>query len=785
MGNETSSTGSKSTDNGTGRSASVPNGSSEQIERNAAPGETPVEASGSSSLLSTSQSILNTLARSSEKLLSGSTLDSSAITVVKDMYSHDELDPEVEAIHILGKMFPLYSSSKYASLFGSSEIAAKHHKKLLVDLLPLLRLLAAFQLKANESSIKVSERQDIINKRCWDKRNRLWLALQQLAQSGLALNAFETQISEVWNMQGIINESRSKILESVRRVHYLMDLLPPEERRGTDTEMPVELAEHLKKETYFSLNHYTKTPFYDANASANEVESRGETLWIHDVIPFWDAAIHKRSAIQLWRKGIPLRLRGFVWKQAVGNHLHLTRSQFFDFVSKYDELIRAASSGTETVPSSLEVSVTMIDEGSDAAPTTAPAPSIIEMVPEVPEFFSDRLHVWGAPPPQSFYPSFDSSLMGRVQLLQVDPGTKEVASQIIVSEEDPAFFQGRRTLLGGPPDASYYPQNPINMTIPLSSEPKISVDPATRARHSRSKSRTYQVTRTRSLLPGLTSQIKLDLTRTFSKLKLYTEPEASRDILLVLEAVASLRPHTGYVQGMTYLAGMLLLYMDAADATLCLANLVDLPYLSALFTFNLPEMRRHSELFDQLFEHNLPALHAHFKQLEISDEHWLIDWHLTLFSKAFPLPLVSRIWDCVMLEGPIFIHLATLGILKLSQMTLLQLNFESTLDFLRKISLDQVAGVSVSAIQQAQGTSSTQHIAASPEVAAALFKEIESIQVPPHLLHLVNTLLPAPVASGVVVSSSQQRPATLHPPTQHQHQHHSPIRQTPAVIKML
>jgi hypothetical protein len=235
---------------------------------------------------------------------------------------------------------------------------------------------------------------------------------------------------------------------------------------------------------------------------------------------------------------------------------------------------------------------------------------------------------------------------------------------------------------------------------------------------------------------------------------------------------------------MTYLAGMLLLYMDSADATICLANLVDQPYLSALFTFNLPETRRHSELFDQLFEHNLPTLHAHFKQLEISDEHWLIDWHLTLFSKAFPLPLVSRIWDCVMLEGALFIHLATLGILKLSQMTLLQLNFESTLDFLRKISLDQVAGVSVSSIQQAQGTASTQHIAASPEVVAALFKEIESIQVPPHLLNLVNTLLPPPVSSGVV-SSSQQRPPLLQPPAQHQPRHQSPNWKAPTVIKML
>lgn len=125
-----------------------------------------------------------------------------------------------------------------------------------------------------------------------------------------------------------------------------------------------------------------------------------------------------------------------------------------------------------------------------------------------------------------------------------------------------------------------------------------------------------------------------------------------------------MRPKTGYVQGMTYLAGMLLMYMDAADACIVLSNLMDVPYLSALFSFNLTEMKKHADLFDQLFEHNLPNLHSHFRGLGISDEHYLIDWHLTLFSKAFPIPVASRIWDCIMLEGPIFIHLATLGILK-------------------------------------------------------------------------------------------------------------------------
>lgn len=77
-------------------------------------------------------------------------------------------------------------------------------------------------------------------------------------------------------------------------------------------------------------------------------------------------------------------------------------------------------------------------------------------------------------------------------------------------------------------------------------------------------------------------------------------------------------------------------------------------------------------------------------------------------------------------------------------MTLLQFNFEATLDFLRKISLDQVAGLSVSSLQQAHGASSTQHVGSSPEVVAVLFQTIESIKVPPHLVHLVGTLLPPP-----------------------------------------
>lgn len=391
-------------------------------------------------------------------------------------------------------------------------------------------------------------------------------------------------------------------------------------------------------------------------------------------------SVAKRSAVQLWRKGVPLRLRGFVWRKAIGNHLQLSKQQFHDFVVKYDE---SALEGavTATAPSQPEVSVTTYEAEDYLPESKVPAPQQhlasseckIVIADEIPELASLRGSVWGSAPSSDFFLSSSSAhAPAAVAASASSQPHPDVPTEIVVAPEIPDFLAARTTSFGDVPPPIFFEDTAPNITIPVSgarqeyvhtTEERPTAKP-NGTRHVRSKSRTYQVTRTRSLLPGLSSQIKLDLSRTFSKLKLYSDPQLSREVLLVLEAVAFLRPQTGYVQGMTYLAGTLLLYMDAADATIALANLLDSSYLSALFTFNLPEMHRHSELFDQIFEHNLPQLHAHFKRLDICDEHYLIDWHLTLFTKAFPIPLASRLWDCVVLEGPLFIHLATLGILK-------------------------------------------------------------------------------------------------------------------------
>ncbi len=51
----------------------------------------------------------------------------------------------------------------------------------------------------------------------------------------------------------------------------------------------------------------------------------------------------------------------------------------------------------------------------------------------------------------------------------------------------------------------------------------------------------------------------------------------------ILGAYACYRPDIGYVQGMSFLAAVLLLNMDASDAFICLANLLNLTSYLAFF----------------------------------------------------------------------------------------------------------------------------------------------------------------------------------------------------------
>ena len=94
----------------------------------------------------------------------------------------------------------------------------------------------------------------------------------------------------------------------------------------------------------------------------------------------------------------------------------------------------------------------------------------------------------------------------------------------------------------------------------------------------------------------------------------------------VLGAYACYRPDVGYVQGMSFLAGVLLLNMEASDAFICLANLLNRSSYMAFFRVDHTLMSPYFATFTALLQEYLPRVHAHFVQMEFSPEYYLIEW---------------------------------------------------------------------------------------------------------------------------------------------------------------
>jgi len=180
--------------------------------------------------------------------------------------------------------------------------------------------------------------------------------------------------------------------------------------------------------------------------------------------------------------------------------------------------------------------------------------------------------------------------------------------------------------------------------------------------------------------------IELDLPRTYPSLSLFHKDGPYHSQLQeVLETYAFYRPDVGYVQGMSFVAGMFLFYLEPYEAFVCFSNLLNAHFFLSLYNMDIPQILRHMKLFNSLFLNNLPTLYFKFKNLGISAEQYLLDWYMAIFTKALPVQLVHRIWDCVLLEGEVFMHRAAVGILKACRNSLENGSFEFCVTFLRAI----------------------------------------------------------------------------------------------------
>lgn len=96
-------------------------------------------------------------------------------------------------------------------------------------------------------------------------------------------------------------------------------------------------------------------------------------------------------------------------------------------------------------------------------------------------------------------------------------------------------------------------------------------------------------------------------------------------------------------------------------------------------------MFRYFGAFEVFFKENLPRLFLHFQSTGVTSDLYLMDWVLSLYTKPLPLDVACRVWDVFLRDGEEFLFRTGLGILRLHQDVLLQMDLISIAQFLSRL----------------------------------------------------------------------------------------------------
>ncbi|XP_076321241.1 uncharacterized protein LOC143230859 [Tachypleus tridentatus] len=164
-------------------------------------------------------------------------------------------------------------------------------------------------------------------------------------------------------------------------------------------------------------------------------------------------------------------------------------------------------------------------------------------------------------------------------------------------------------------------------------------------------------------------QIDLDLLRTIPTNVRFCEPNADGICKMqqVLQAFCLHNPSLGYCQGMNFLVGMCLLFLEPEDAFYCLVAITEKYFTPNYFDQNLIGAQADQEVLKDLLREKLPNLYRHLVSNDIELSTVTLNWFLAIFFDAVPFEVLLRIWDCFLLEGPKILFRFTLAMLKMQE----------------------------------------------------------------------------------------------------------------------
>ncbi|CAJ1079753.1 TBC1 domain family member 4 isoform X3 [Xyrichtys novacula] len=191
------------------------------------------------------------------------------------------------------------------------------------------------------------------------------------------------------------------------------------------------------------------------------------------------------------------------------------------------------------------------------------------------------------------------------------------------------------------------------------------------------------------LLKQLTAQqhaILVDLGRTFPTHQYFSAQLGAGQLSLynLLKAYSLLDTEVGYCQGISFVAGVLLLHMSEEQAFDMLKFLMYDLGIRQQFRPDMISLQVSMYQLSRLLHDYHRELYNHFEEHEICPSLYAAPWFLTLFASQFPLGFVSRIFDFVFSQGTGVIFKVALCLLSSHEKEIVECDsFESIVDYLK------------------------------------------------------------------------------------------------------
>ncbi|XP_077157786.1 TBC1 domain family member 1-like isoform X7 [Paroedura picta] len=193
----------------------------------------------------------------------------------------------------------------------------------------------------------------------------------------------------------------------------------------------------------------------------------------------------------------------------------------------------------------------------------------------------------------------------------------------------------------------------------------------------------------KELLKQLTSQqhaILIDLGRTFPTHPYFSAQLGAGQLSLynILKAYSLLDPEVGYCQGLSFVAGVLLLHMTEEEAFRMLKFFMFDMGLRKQYRPDMTILQIQMYQLSRLLHDYHRDLYNHFEAHEIGPSLYAAPWFLTMFASQFPLGFVARVFDMLFLQGSEVIFKVALSLLGSHKPLILQHeSLETIVDFIK------------------------------------------------------------------------------------------------------